>query len=199
MGIYNNIYSGAGTIILEEINGVLCLLLGEGKRSQKYSDFGGTYEKKDGNIANTAKRELQEESMNLFNIDKKYFVHYVDVPTGEYKYRAYIIKVNNIKRKYFCHNKNILEKNKAPRYWLEMSDIAHFPLSKENIQNLSEQHKMISTDGDLLPLSYRCRIILLRCMRLILKQADSKPLMTRKHLIKNSSNDFTNNTFSFVK
>ena len=199
MGIYNNMFSGAGTIIIEERNGVLCIVLGEGKSSHKYTDFGGTYEKKDKDITETAKRELQEESMNLVKVDRKYLVHYVDIPTGQYKYRAFVIKINDIQQKYFYHNKNILEKNKAPRYWLEMSGIAHFPFTKENMQNLLKQHAMVSIDGKMLPISYRCRIVLLYNASLIFKQAKNKPIMTRKHLIKNSTNDFTNDTFSFVK
>lgn len=198
MGIFNNL-SGAGTVIIEDKNGSVCIVLGQSKHSHKYSDFGGSYDKKDFDVIDTAKRELEEESLNLVKVKRKYFVHYVDIPSGQHKYRAFIIKINDIHQKYFHHNKRILEKNKAPRCWREISNIAHLPFTGENIQNLVKHHKMASLDGKMLPISSRCRYILLFAVHLIIKQSKGRPIMTRKNLIRNITNNFTNDTFSFVK
>ena len=63
MVLYNNKYSGAGVLIIEDYhkNNIIepCILLVRNRKTQLYSDFGGGYEPKHKTLKITASIELR--------------------------------------------------------------------------------------------------------------------------------------------
>jgi hypothetical protein len=76
-----------------------CIILARNKASGLYTDFGGAYATKHGELSVTAVSELREESRNLLNVSPLKLKEYVDIPAGNDMYRAFIIKINGISRK----------------------------------------------------------------------------------------------------
>lgn len=200
-------YSGAGVLIIEDYykkNGtkIPCILLARNKASQKFMDFGGSYEKKDNSLKETAHNELREESRNLFNIDQKYFVNYVDIPAGQYYYRVYLLKINGTSRKYYDHNKRLLDNNTKiyiPRMWRETDMIAHIPLKNIDFNKLNIRGTIILKDINDNPviLHGRTKAAIYYARNKIEKIIKSHPIATRKDLIIHKSKKFTNGTYSF--
>ena len=144
--IGNKIFSGAGTLIVENYKNnnkeIPSIVLCKDIRGF-YSDFGGHYEEKHNNIFKTAISETKEESANLINIKNNTIKKqdFIDIKHENNFYRSFIIKINGISRKYFRKNLNIIKENNAEDHWLEMSDITHVP-----IRNLI---KMVKNKEDL--------------------------------------------------
>ncbi len=193
--------SGAGVIVIEDYkrkDGTMesCVILGRNKASRKYADFGGSYEKKHGNIASTGSSELREESRNLLRVCPRYLKKYCDIEghNSEY-YRCYFVKINGISRKYFCHNMNLIDKNNAPRCWRETDNIAHVPITHLNIT----QHRNIVLDINGMPIVIGTRVkkIFKCCLSMINAFAKKRPLITRNNMVHDNSMSFLSGTLSF--
>lgn len=204
-------YSGAGVLIVEDYykkDGTIepCIVLVRNKASGEYTEFGGSYERKHGSLEKTAYAELREESRNLFNIDTGYLNKYVDINAGaDTFYRAYIIKLNGISRKYYLYNMkqiDLLYKRgvKISRVWRETDDLVHVPISNINFEKLGIRGKVILRDIDNRVISIRGRIkkVLRDGQTIISDIIHEKSIGKRKDMIRNTSIDWTNGTYSFV-
>ena len=134
--IHNNKYlDGAGILIFEKYNNEWSILLFK-DYTKNYSDIGGTYELKHGDIRQTALEELLEESRNLFKIRNKDILNgYIDIKYNhkyDNYYRLYIINItsNSIEdfKKYYNNNKKIIDSSDLPYYWKETTKIKRFYL-----------------------------------------------------------------------
>jgi len=112
------------------------------------SDGGGNQDKSDTDIKDTATRELNEESANLFrlrpstletvpyHIDKNYTCFFVGIQ-------------NSIPTQYFDENLAIIKKNGGPHEWREMSQLHKFYISDLRGMNLDgDGHLSGITDAD---------------------------------------------------
>ena len=214
MGILNKnglIYTGAGVLIIEDYytkNGMIepCIVLVRNKTSKLYMDFGGSYEDNHGDLKTTACKELQEESRNLININKKYLKHYVNIPAGNIKkqptfYRLYIIKINGICRKYFDYNKKIIDNmyyssnKKIPRYWRETDKIAHIPIKNIHFAKLGIRGYNIISDinGHNIKLIRRTKNVLYVSESMIHNIVKTKPIAKKENISQLSSDQSPNN------
>lgn len=208
------IYSGAGVLIIEDYkknNKVIkCVILAQNRRSEEYSDFGGRFEKKHKHIQQTAYSELREESANLINVKSKHFSDYVNISSGNKLYRAYIIKINGIKRKMFQHNKRLLDeraymykigkyKHRVPKYWRETNNIRHIPINNIDFDVLqtSGKHVINDVDGNRLILHDRVKKILHCGKDIIMNNINSAPIATKDDMFKIKSKTFRHGTLSF--
>lgn len=205
---YGNAISGAGILIIEDYykkNGdiVKSIVVVRNKYSGKYMDFGGTYEKKHGNLKVTAHNELREESINLYNIAPKYFKTYFDIPAGNTMfYRVFVIKLNGTSRKLYNNNKKIINNNpNVPRCWKETDDIAHIPIQNIDFDRIGNKSKfdILDIDNRKLILHGRLKKALYYGKQLLLEYMNQKPLLKYSDIVIHKSNRFTNNTYSFTK
>lgn len=207
MGIYEDInhklFSGAGVLVIGEYKNKLCVMLTRNKSSHKYSDFGGAYETRHKTLEETAHRELREESRNLFNISFDKFDKYVDIPAGtRYFYRVFIIKINDVDQKYFKHNREIIDKSNAPRYWKETDRITWIP-----IENLTKDSQILDKRGDIKvkDINDESIIIHVRAKKAIAYFIEKfgnnlksiKVIANKSNLIIHDSSVFHNKTYSF--
>jgi hypothetical protein len=134
--INNNKYlNGAGILIFEKYNNEWSVLLFK-DYTKTYSDIGGTYEFKHGEIRQTALEELMEESRNLFKIkNKEILKDYIDIKHNlkyDNYYRLYIINIsdNSVEDfdKYYKNNKKIIDSSDLPYTWKETTKIKRFYL-----------------------------------------------------------------------
>ena len=211
-------YSGAGVMVIEEYytkTGKIepCILLVKNGASGLFTDFGGSYEKKHANLKVTAHNELREESRNLFNISEKYFKKYVDIPvgTGNQFYRVYIIKINGISRKYFNHNKNLIDKyhdaalkrgtqeKHIPRSWRETIDIVHIPFQNINFNLLGARGHIILTDidGKRIDLHGRAKRCIYYSQATLYNVIKDKPIARKRNIKIHKSNSWTNGTYTY--
>ena len=210
MVLYNNKYSGAGVLIIEDYykNNIIkpCILLVRNRKTQLYSDFGGGYEPKHKTLKITASIELQEESANLFNISEKHFKHYVKIPAGKHYYRVYVLKINGANSKLFNYNINVFNGlyyygYHVPYCWRETDNIAHIPLRNINFDLLTKHGQIVFRDvnNKNIPISGRCKKCIYFSQPLIYSLISTKPIANINNVIIHKSNSFTNGTFSLTK
>jgi hypothetical protein len=219
MGIFKEnglIYTGAGVLILEDYytkdgNIEECILLVRNAVSKLYSDFGGSYESKHESLSVTAQSELREESRNLFNIARHHLKTHINIVAGKLKnkevyYRAYLIKINGVSRKYFDHNVKVMESlykkgGKVPHYWRETDSIAHIPIRHINFANLDKRGRITLTDidGNDIEINRRAKHVIYNSRDLINNLIKKQPIARKKDIIiyKSESKDWTNNTYSY--
>lgn len=213
MGIYkdstnNRTYSGAGVLIVENYytkNGDIidCILLVRNKSSQLYTDFGGSFEKRYKTLQNTAYHELNEESLNLFDIKNVIYDISVDIPAGKHFYKMYIIKINGISRKYYQSNRRILDNlhssDKVPKYWKETDDIVHIPITNIIFDDLNKKMiiKIKDVNGKNVIINRRIKKGLLYAHDYLVDISKIPLTAKRKDLIIVKTNNFTNGTYSF--
>lgn len=208
-------YSGAGVMIVEDYytkSGRVepCILLVKNGSSNLFTDFGGSYEKTHSDLRETAHKELREESRNLFNISGKYLKKYVDIPVGitgsvkQIYYRVYIIKINGISRKYFNHNKTLMDKLHkqgvhVPRSWRETSDVAHVPFRNIDFNLLGARGQIILTDidGNRIQLHGRAKRCIYYSQAILYNVMSEKPLAKKSNIKKHKSNSWTNGTYTY--
>jgi hypothetical protein len=204
-------FSGAGALIVEDYykkNGTIepCIVLVRNKASGIYSDFGGTYGAKHGDLKVTAAAELREESRNLFNINPRHLVSHVDIPAGTHKfYRAYVVKINGISRKYFKHNASLMDKMKAsgqavPRSWRETDDITHIPIKNIHMNRLGMRGTIVLKDIDnrSITLHGRAKRVIYHAQAILFNTTKMNPINKGKDMIIHQSNSWTNKTYSYV-
>lgn len=155
-------FSGAGGLFFEKYfnNGTRIeptVVLVISTKRHDCEDAGGTVDKSDFQneltLANTAKREINEETLNLFNVnklnldDKKL---YVDVLHNNSYYRCYALCLdpNVVNKEWFEMNKSIILENAkklaVPYTWKEVNDMTRFYISdlvNELNKNISGQFK----------------------------------------------------------
>lgn len=208
-------FTGAGILIVEDYHkkdGTFepCILLVRSRRTEMFMDFGGTYESKHRNLKITAYQEMIEESVNLLDIHSKFYNTYVDVPGKEHFYRAYIIKVNGVNRKYYHINKNLIDeraylfkkgtyKEKIPWCWRETDDIRHIPIKNIDFNKLNTSDRIMVKDIDNKEtiLHDRTRAILYQAQAEIFNAIKCEPIVDKKSMIKTKSDTFTDGTFTF--
>jgi hypothetical protein len=215
MGIYRDMnnglfYSGAGVLVVEDYytdrNTVVpCVLLVKNKASALYTDFGGAYETNHQSLGETARNELREESVNLFNINKRHFVYYVDIPSGKYFYRVYILKINGVSRKYYKQNKKLLDTRYAkgirvPRSWRETDGLAHIPLKNIDFNKFNVRGAITVRDVDHKPITLhgRAKKAINYSYPVLLNHVNAKPLARKKDIEVYQSNNFLNGTISYL-
>jgi len=207
MGLYRNMYSGAGVMIIEDYltrsgQTVPSLVLVRNKSSECFSDFGGMYEKKHKSLEQTAQTELREESKNLFNISSEYLKNskWVDIPAGRYFYRMYLIKINGISRKYFNHNKKIIDRNDMPRSWKETDQLTHLPIENIDYDQLNVRGRVLikDVDGNMIELNGRAKKAIYCSKRKIRQIVKMRPTADLNNLLKIRSDDMTDGTYSYL-
>ncbi len=201
----NKNMSGSGVIVVEDYicksgESQQCILFVRNAATRTYSDFGGSYEKSDINIAATATKELREESRNLFILNPADLTTYCDIYAGNnLYYRTFIVKINGVHQKYFGHNKKIIDKTSMRHCWKETDAIVHIPI--HNI-NLSKHTNMIkNVHGNEIKISSRTKKILYNCMSVIGLVVSGEPILTKKNININKNGDdmHLRGTVSFVK
>ena len=202
-------YSGAGVVVVEKYrksNGVVvpCIILVRTKMSGLYMDFGGTYETSHGGLRVTATSELREESRNLLHVSPLKLKKYVDIPSGRHSYRAYIIRIEGIIRKYFDYNAKLLDRRhkkgiNVPRSWRETDDIRHIPISEINPIKLGMRGMITLKDvnGVNIHLHGRAKSVLMHSYRLILNALKKNPLGRFNDMRIQKSADWKNKTYRF--
>lgn len=184
-------YSGAGVLIIEDYidhkkNKIPSLLLVRNKATQLFTDFGGIHEKKHKTLEMTASSELNEESRNLIQIDPEILSkqNYIDIIANKKRniyYRIYIIKINGICRKYYHHNREIIDNSDAKKYFKETDDITHLPIKNidfNKIKNLRCTIKDVYKNN--IKLNTRLKNVLSNSYDIIKDMIDSKPISTQK-------------------
>lgn len=124
-------FSGAGIILLEQINDIWYVILIK-DHTGRFSDAGGMYDKHHKSLKDVAIQELREESRNLINITNPLVLtHYID---NHYKkndtyYRSYIVNISGININDFYTNKLIIDSSViASSCWKESTDIIRIKL-----------------------------------------------------------------------
>jgi hypothetical protein len=205
------IYTGAGVLVIEDYytkDGDIepCIVLVRNKSSKLYMDFGGSYENSHDELKTTAVTELREESRNLININKKYLKHYANIPAGNINkqptfYRSYIIKINGICKKYFDHNRKLIDKLmlNAPKKWKETDRLVHIPIRNINFSKLGikGQNRLSDINGKIIELTRRTKNILYTSESMIHNIIKTKPIAKKSNIIIIKSNNFLNMTYSF--
>lgn len=129
-------YTGSGVLLLElnhKLNTVTVLLF----RSNNYifEDCGGKLEKNSNlTLEENAKKELYEETSQLFNIDSLNLnlFEYIDIENDNSLYRCYIVCMKNVYNNLidtFIQNQQILKKLNFPDSYFEMNLIQRFDLN----------------------------------------------------------------------
>lgn len=217
MGIYTDEngrnFSGAGVIIIEDYytkKGTIeqSIVFVRNKYSGLFMDFGGIYEVSDGTLNVTAHKELLEESINFFNISPDNLIDSVDIPvtrSNKFFYKVFLIKINGINKKYFLHNLKTINKmhdsgKKIPISWRETDMIVHVPIKNIEFNKLVENTRIILSDVDSkqIMLHGRAKKALFFLNDQIQKKIREKPLAERKDIVIDTSDSFTNNTYSYI-
>ena len=188
--ISNKYFSGAGIVILEEIDGIWYSILLK-DHTGLFSDSGGMYESKHQNLEQTAIEELQEESRNLLIIkNNKILSTYIDnyYPKNNTFYRSYIINITDVNYYDFYFNNNLIDsKTRVPFCWRETTHIKKFKLTelfdfenknkeiRSRIYDIMMVHKNIDNLINIIP-----------------------DKINNKLLIINSDNSFLNGTKSWI-
>ena len=130
-------WNGAGAIIIDthyhRPSGKKCnsIFLFKNASTGIYELPYGKRDKTDTCSKKTAKRELEEESCNLFHFNETMFDDRYKVESSHGTQHAYIIKIfssSGIFSKYFHTNRTLLQRSKAPYDCLEMSDITRIDI-----------------------------------------------------------------------
>lgn len=204
-------FSGAGVLVVEEYrikSGqiVPCVLLVKNKASQELSDFGGGYDLKHKKLSETASSELLEESRNLIKIpseilEKEVFVDIEGKPSySGVKYRAYIIKIQNIASKYFNINMHKIDRNPESKiYFKETDSIHHIPVSNIDFEKILDHGSVFVKDikGNRLKLCMRIRKILFSSKKQIEEVLKTKPLLTKENIVIDNTKNFAEGTYTF--
>jgi hypothetical protein len=203
-------FSGAGVLIIEDYYNrynvcIPTVLLVRNASSGNYGDFGGMYEKHHTDLQHTAIEELREESLNLFDIDSSFLDTYVDIPTtrDNIYYRTYIIKINNVSRKHYMYNYDLIEqcyynKIRIPRCWRETDDITHVPIS--NLLNNIDLHtnNVIDVYHNYVKLTTRTKKIIKYSKEVLESHSNIKAIGNKDNFYINDTKDFLNGTYTFV-
>lgn len=128
-------FNRAATIIFEKHDSKnMALILLNNKKWNTYTDIGGKIENE--TLIETAIRELQEESFNMFNLNSEIYnnLHFVDIQNKKTNKwcRVYVIciKANIIDTNIYYHNKKIIEShNDIGLEWKETDGITKFNMS----------------------------------------------------------------------
>jgi hypothetical protein len=130
-------WNGAGAIIIDtnyhRPSGKKCnsIFLFKNASTGIYELPYGKRDKTDTCSKKTAKRELEEESCNLFHFNETMFDDRYKVESSHGTQHAYIIKIfssSGIFSKYFHTNRTLLQRSRAPYDCLEMSDITRIDI-----------------------------------------------------------------------
>jgi len=184
--------NGAGVILIDLNNNLLLVK----DHNNKYSDFGGYHEDIHDSLEKTAKCELREESLNLFNFYKlDYNDNYFDC---HYKnniyYRCYFLKINQeIDINLYYQNKKIINrKKKIRKCWKETEDICSVSLEefKKNINNKNNNCNNINN----IEINLRNRTW--KILKKFVKKNMNLPIID-VNLI-NEKKQFIKNTFSYI-
>lgn len=203
-------YSGAGVLVVENYymkNGTIepCVILVKNRASTVFMDFGGSYERKHHDLKETAHVELREESVNLFNIDKRHLTTHVDIPAdGNNLYRVHIIRIDGVSRKYFRHNKRLVDSfhakgMKVPRAWRETEDITHVPLRNINFNLLGVRGQIVlkDIDGNSVPIHGRTKRCLYYSQATIYNVLKQRPLAKKRDITIHRSPRWTDKTYTY--
>lgn len=148
-------FSGAGVLIFQDDN----ILLFRERKSKRYTEPGGKFDKKHDNIEDTAIDELYEETCCLFdirNIEKRN--NYVDIEYIKgYLYRLYIInihdKIEDIEDTYKQNLKRLVQIN-AEKYYLETDDVVFVKVD----DILKNNKNIIGDNGKKIKLRHRVKM-----------------------------------------
>lgn len=168
--------SGAGVILVTYIGDQIpSIVLIHAKSKNAFEEPGGgshghTKTQDYGNIVDTARRELFEETAGLIDARSiDLYGYYMDTHVRKNKrsadkwfYRTYFMHVNGITRKHFHYNYKILSnpRNKTPKEYLESDELIVVPLSCfRKIQKIGTQFA-ISIGDQLIPISKRLKRIM---------------------------------------
>jgi ADP-ribose pyrophosphatase YjhB (NUDIX family) len=109
-----------------------CVTLFKGITDQMWHDGGGGMDQHE-TPAVAAVRELREESCNYFNLHAGDLREYRDIVfegrAGQLAYRAYFVDVEGVRGGRYFKNLHQLQRNGAPREWLETQEIGRFELT----------------------------------------------------------------------
>ena len=155
---YQKYLTGAGILLLEKYNNEWIVILFK-DHTKTFADIGGLYESKHGDVKETAKQELEEESRNLFKINNnEILTNYLDIKYNsniyDY-YRLYLLNITDIGFKNYGSlpdYKTLFEKNRDiinnnPNYsksWKETTEIKRFKLI--DLLNLVYQDNLYCKD-----------------------------------------------------
>ena len=146
-------FTGGGIILLEHYNNsaertseLVAILFGNRLRDDTlYVEEGGGKKEKWETVDQTARRELREESRNLFHAKETSLDTYVDVN----KYRAYIILLKSpIDLQYYKFNKDIIDmaiNSHEHREWMETNFIFRVSLNQMLEDGLTNNNKYLVT------------------------------------------------------
>ena len=132
-------FSGAGVIIIEVPRArrnqqrELQVVVFRDKTKKAYADAGGKCEhvKHNNDPLKTAQEELFEESGSLLRVNARYLSGYVEKTVGKRQrwYRGYFLFTEELDRKDYQHNIEVLKDMCAEHYLQETDDMVRFPLS----------------------------------------------------------------------
>lgn len=127
-------YTGAGVIVIEiePTAKTKSVILFADKNDGSFQDAGGKIEQKDfigaGTLLAVAKRELNEESRNLFNVTTD-LQNYVEPPRSFY--RCYVVAINsNFDVADYNNNRDLINRSDLHSGWKETSDVAKFSIDQ---------------------------------------------------------------------
>jgi hypothetical protein len=139
------------------------------------SDFGGKLDNH--SITNCAKRELMEESRNMFRFDEKVIgnLPYYVLNDTYVSFAAKITSSEGIQSKYFPNNKNIIDNQCKIHCWKETEELVRFYI--DELTNLDDKGNILAIDtlGNSRVITGRAKA----CIRAFLKQGilDSKAIV----------------------
>lgn len=153
---YQKYLTGAGILLLEKFKNEWIVILFK-DHTKTFADIGGLYESKHGDVKETAKQELEEESRKLFKINNnEILTNYLDIKNNSnIYYRLYFLNITDIGFKNYSSlpdYKTLFEKNRDiidnnPYYsksWKETTEIKRFKLI--DLLNLVYQDKLYCKD-----------------------------------------------------
>ena len=115
--------NGAGVILVENCKKIgPCVILFQNKYTNMYEEGGGNRDHNE-KIKNTARRELKEESCNLFRLSSLSLKNTYAI--RHHNYICYFVMIEGVKLGSFYENKKIISQrsNNSKNPWLEMKDI----------------------------------------------------------------------------
>lgn len=168
--------SGAGVIMLTYVNdSIPSVILIHSKSKKAFEEPGGgsngrTKTKDSGNILDTARRELFEETAGVIDIRSVDMYHYYTDTSVRRKqnkkwfYRTYFMQIDDISRIHYKYNYKKLRKNKkTPKEFLETDELIIVPLNSfRNITKIGDNFVISLNDelGTYIPISKRLKRIM---------------------------------------
>jgi len=209
-------FSGVGVMIFEQSDEYhdQTVLLFQSSRDDLYEELAGGFEIDDfdseNTLQNTLKREIIEESANIFNFNDVNFDSYPfrQVYKNNYLYRCYAVFLDSESYgddilKTYHKNKEIMRDNKTglfkslPPQWNETKDIKRFYLNDISKLYGSTNTELVSTDGDVCNISQRTKKTLLSMLTQNILDIASNDRLEIKS-VQNITSDFLNNTTTYV-